>query len=261
MTEVNVSTSDSILQSKFGGDVNKLEQSYAALERQFTKIAQGQSDTGEEPQTEEPSTQTPTEETNTTEVAETPEATDSAYGTAITEALKGVELNPTELAKQYETDGDISQDAKDKLYSLFGKQVVDTYFTNLSAVAQENDSIATQVVTEAVGSIDNWNTITSWASGPNADQQLVKSFNDAIDSKNPNFIKMAAQSLKTAYESANGTLAATSVKSGAAPATSSDNTAFSSQYEMKQAMQNPEYHLNPVYRQNVINRIAATKFG
>lgn len=205
------------------------------------------------------SPETPETPLEASETGETPKD-DSGYGEGIISALSGAGMDVNAVAAEYESEGGLKDETKQSLYGIFGQQVVDNYFSGLEAQAKagaEKQSAEERSIIDAVGGDEVWQTVTSWANGPNADAESVEAFNAALDTGNAAIIKATAQALKGSYERANGTLRPSSVVTGTS-ASPSSSRGFESNAQMIQAINDPRYASDPAYRSEVQRRIGAS---
>lgn len=198
----------------------------------------GQESQGEEEDTEEEQPEAAEEVVE--EVEETPEV--------VTQAVDYM----TQLGKEFDESGAVSDEAIEKLSSMDSKDLVAAYLKyNANAQAatlqqsQVNDIMAT------VGGADAYTEMVSWA-GQNLPAEEVADFNAVTATNNPVAIKFAVQALSAKWKGAEG-YEAPLVTGRKAP---SKSKAFRSQAELARAIADPRYSSDPAYRMDVEQKLA-----
>lgn len=261
MSEVSIQTNTTPEGEKILGKFDSQDELAKAYQELEKKLGSGFAQTPEERATNETTTvseSNPTEDGGTESKSEEPE---SPYGEAITSALTTAGLDVNAIATEFESEEGLKPDTRSKLDSLFGKQMVDSYFAGLTALNSDQQAqvqAGMTEVTSAVGGDEAWNTIAQWAAGPNGDQGIAEVYNAALDRGDFATMKLAAIQLKSQYESKNGTLNATSIKEGIASGANSAE-GYTSKQEMMKDIGSPEYAHDPAFREQVARRIAKTK--
>ena len=174
------------------------------------------------------------------EVEETPEV--------VTQAVDYM----TQLGKEFDESGVVSDEAIEKLSSMDSKDLVAAYLKyNANAQAatlqqsQVNDIMAT------VGGAEAYTEMVSWA-GQNLPAEEVADFNAVTATNNPVAIKFAVQALSAKWKGAEG-YEAPLVTGRKAP---SKSKAFRSQAELARAIADPRYSSDPAYRMDVEQKLA-----
>ncbi|WP_163832021.1 capsid assembly protein [Spartinivicinus ruber] len=149
---------------------------------------------------------------------------------------------------EYETDGSLSDESYQKLEAAgFPRSIVDAHIDGLRAT----EELQMQTLYNTVGGEENLNQLLSWA-GQHLQEEEINSFNDIAANGDMSQIKLALNGLKAQYESQNGSMQVTSY-SGTQPQTATD--VFTSMDELVEAMSDPRYQDNPVYRNEVSRKL------
>lgn len=104
-----------------------------------------------------------------------------------------------------------------------------------------------------VGGEENYQNMIAWA-GQNIPEGDIEMFDAVMDSGDPRAAFFAIQALAYRYQDAVGTEG--NLVQGKAPS-QAENT-FRSQAELVRAMSDPRYESDPAYRQDVMNKLAAS---
>jgi len=105
-----------------------------------------------------------------------------------------------------------------------------------------------------VGGEENYQNMIEWAS-QNVSEGDIQMFDAVMDSGDPRAAFFAIQAMAYRYQDAVGTEG--KMVQGKAPS-QTENT-FRSQAELVRAMSDPRYESDPAYRQDVMNKLAASK--
>ena len=220
--------------SLIGGKFKSQEDLLKAYNELQKKLGQEASEEEEEEDTEEEQPEA------SEEVEETPEV--------VTQAVNYM----TQLGKEFDESGVVSDEAIEKLSSMDSKDLVAAYLKyNANAQAatlqqsQVNDIMAT------VGGADAYTEMVSWA-GQNLPAEEVADFNAVTATNNPVAIKFAVQALSAKWKGAEG-YEAPLVTGRKAP---SKSKAFRSQAELARAIADPRYSSDPAYRMDVEQKLA-----
>ena len=158
----------------------------------------------------------------------------------------------TQLGKEFDESGAVSDEAIEKLSSMDSKDLVAAYLKyNANAQAatlqqsQVNDIMAT------VGGAEAYTEMVSWA-GQNLPAEEVADFNAVTATNNPVAIKFAVQALSAKWKGAEG-YEAPLVTGRKAP---SKSKAFRSQAELARAIADPRYSSDHAYRMDVEQKLA-----
>jgi len=181
---------------------------------------------------------------------------DATAQAALTKA--GVDVTP--FSQEFTTTGDVSEanraaiaKALEGQFGADARKFVDQYVDN-AKLAQTSHR---EAAFKEVGGEEVYASLVTWAKdGLKADE--IKAFNSAVNSSDPNARALAIRGLKASYEKVNGKSAA--LMQGDNRATTGDAfTPFSSTVEQTNAINDPRYSKDPAYRNQVVQRILATK--
>ena len=274
MPEVNITTEKTPTGERILGKFDSqadLVNAYRELERKLSQS--GQTMTSNEDGTttsvqptatsnDEPlSTPESSEETSTENKIPEEGGEENPYGEAITSAVSAAGLDIDSIATEFASEAGLSEATRTALDGAFGKSVVDAYFKGVelgNADVKQATEQVTQAVQTAAGGEEGWMALQTWASGPNADTELVDTFNEALESGKQGQIRAATLALRASYEAVNGPVKESSVVSNV-PTNISEGGGYRSKGEMMTAIQDPRYRTDSGYRQDVQARIAKTE--
>ena len=234
--EQMVAEQEQLLAGKYK-NAEELEKAYVELQQKFGK--QGDEDSEAAGDSESDESEEDSEETE--ETYENSEAVD-----LITEAS----------AEYYANDNTVSAETIEKFSQMSSKDIVNAYIemqNNQPAQQQASVDITDadiNVVKNSVGGEAEYNNIVSWA-GQNLDQNSINAFDGIVETGNTDAIKIAIAGLRAQYENANGYEGR--MLSGKAPRSSGD--VFRSQAEVVKAMSDPQYDMDPAYRQDILEKL------
>jgi len=237
--EQMVAEQEQLLAGKYK-NAEELEKAYVELQQKFGK--QGDEDSESTGDSESDESEENSEETK--ETYENSEAVD-----LITEAS----------AEYYANDNTVSAETIEKFSQMSSKDIVNAYIEmqkNQPAQQQQQQASVDltdadiNVVKNSVGGEAEYNNIVSWA-GQNLDQSSINAFDGIVETGNTDAIKLAISGLKAQYENANGYEGR--MLSGKAPRSSGD--VFRSQAEVVKAMSDPQYDMDPAYRQDILEKL------
>jgi hypothetical protein len=169
---------------------------------------------------------------------------------------ENIDLNP--FIQEYSTTGDVSEEGRKALAEKFGKaikgdarQFVDDFIEARKIVHQRDQAM----YTDAAGGEQAYGEMVKWASASLPPEQ-VAAYNKTVTSGDRHATLLAIEGLRAKFEQANGRLP--TLRQGS---TGFSNTGgYKSTYEMVQAMQDPRYQKDPVYRDEVKAKLAASNF-
>jgi len=274
MPEVNITTEKTPTGERILGKFDSqadLENAYRELERKLSQSGQTMTSNEDGTTTSVQPTATPNDESLST--PESPEETstenqtpkeggeENPYGEAVTSAVSAAGLDIDSIATEFASEAGLSEATRTALDGAFGKSVVDAYFKGVelgNADVKQATEQVTQAVQTAAGGEEGWTALQTWASGPNADTELVDTFNEALESGKQGQIRAATLALRASYEAANGPVKESSVVSNV-PTNISEGGGYRSKGEMMAAIQDPRYRSDSGYRQDVQARIAKTE--
>ena len=197
------------------------------------------------------------EASETTGDSESDESEEDSEETEETnENSAAVDLITEASAEYYANDNTVSAETIEKFSQMSSKDIVNAYIemqNNQPAQQQASVDITDadiNVVKNSVGGEAEYNNIVSWA-GQNLDQNSINAFDGIVETGNTDAIKIAIAGLRAQYENANGYEGR--MLSGKAPESSGD--VFRSQAEVVKAMSDPQYDMDPAYRQDILEKL------
>ena len=238
---------------KFNGDKAAIAKSYAELQRKFTQNQQQKSET---------QTETKTEQTEPQVESYTAEQAAQVYGKETVEALAEKGMNLGEVMYKADSGGDISEHY-DTLAEAFNvpRQVVENYVSGAKApqpsepqgLSEEQE----QQIKDELGGDTAFNQIADWA-GKNLNEDVLKSYNDTIDSGNADAIRWAVRSLQIEMANPNAVVEPKLIGGGDVPS----QTTFTSKQQVLDALGKTNdkgqkiYDLDGTYRDSVKEMLA-----
>lgn len=234
--EQMIAEQEQLLAGKYK-NAEELEKAYVELQQKFGKQGDEDSEAAGDSESDE-------SEEDSEETEETNE--NSAAVDLITEAS----------AEYYANDNTVSAETIEKFSQMSSKDIVNAYIemqNNQPAQQQASVDITDadiNVVKNSVGGEAEYNNIVSWA-GQNLDQNSINAFDGIVETGNTDAIKIAIAGLRAQYENANGYEGR--MLSGKAPESSGD--VFRSQAEVVKAMSDPQYDMDPAYRQDILEKL------
>lgn len=167
---------------------------------------------------------------------------------AAAKAVADAGLNFDELSNEFAEKGELSQDAYAKLEKAgIPKAVVDIYIQGQQALVER---LQTTAFAEAGGE-DAYTAMTQWATANMSDAE-IDAYNRAVNSNNPDVIKLAVNGLKGLYQAANGS--EPNLIGGDQGEAS--GSVYESWAQVTQAMRDPRYSKDPAYRRQVEQMLA-----
>lgn len=222
--------------SLIGGKFKSQEDLLKAYNELQSKLGKPASDEEEESTEDEPeaSEEVPVQEEEVSEV--------------VTQAVDYM----TELGKEFEKSGQVTDEAIDKLSAMDSKDLVKAYLkynaNNTAASLQQNQ---VNEIMATVGGAEQYTEMVAWA-GSNLPPQEVADFNAVTATNNPVAIKFAVQALSAKWKGAEGYEAPLVTGRKAA----SKGKTFRSQAELSRAIADPRYSTDPAYRADVEEKLA-----
>ena len=157
----------------------------------------------------------------------------------------------------YEKEGQLSDEAIDKLSSMDSKELIASYLRYNAQVNSKNAEIrladeAINDIKSSVGGEAEYAAMTTWAA-ENLNESEIADYNAVTSSGNPAAIKFAVESLSNRYRGSEGYEAplVTGKKSG-----TSGPKPYRSQAELARDIANPLYSQDPAFRQDVEARLS-----
>ena len=207
-------------QDKFGGDYEKLMESYQQLEK---KLGQ------------------PQEQEYEAEEADLsiPQAPDVAEGA----------LDMTALQQEYMSTGSLQDSSYQQLEDAgISREYADTYIAGVKALGEQIGNN----VKASVGGDAEYSNMVEWAKA-NYNQDQIQAYDKAVNSGDVNTAIMAAKGLRSDYTNTAGSEGTTYGGTQAEPEGSGN--VFRSNAEVTAAMKDPRYEYDTAYRQDVLNRL------
>ena len=163
-------------------------------------------------------------------------------------AVENAGLDFNTLAQEYADNGQLGEQSYKALEdSGIPKEYVDQFIAGQKAIGEQQ----TSNVKSMVGGEEAYNEMASWAS-KNMSEGEKKAYNAAVNSADMDTVKLAVDSLKAKYQSANGT-EPNLVQGKATPVA---EQGYSSWAEVTEAMADPRYAKDPAYQAAVKAKIA-----
>ena len=183
------------------------------------------------------------DETKTDETPEQPKFSDNAQ--LITNASE-------EWTK---AGGKLTDATKSKLAEMSSADLLNAYMEVQASAApiQQIPEITTSDIAsikESVGGNKEYTQVINWAKS-NLPEDVIKGYDQTIESGSLAAIKLAAAGLKAQYEAANGSEGKTYTGKPA----SNKGDVFRSQAELLRAMNDPRYDNDEAYRQDVMEKL------
>jgi hypothetical protein len=205
-------------QDKFGGDYNKLMESYQQLEQ---KLGQ--------PQEEEY-----VAEESDLSIPQSPD--DGAFDMAA-------------LQQEYMSTGSLGDKSYQQLEDAgISRQYADTYIAGVKALGEQIGNN----VKSSVGGDAEYSNMVEWAKA-NYNQDQIQAYDKAVNSGDVNTAIMAAKGLRSDYTNTAGSEGTTYGGTQAEPEGSGE--VFRSNAEVTTAMKDKRYEYDTAYRQDVLNKL------
>lgn len=212
--------------------VEELAKSYSELEKKLGEQAPKQEEVDPVNKAELKS-ETPKQD-NSLEIAE--------------EAVENAGLDFNTLADEYAQNGQLGDESYKALEkSGIPKEYVDQFIAGQKAIGEQQ----TNSVKSMVGGEEAYNEMAQWASKNMSDGEK-KAYNEAVNSSNMDTVKLAVDSLKAKYQTANGT-EPNLVQGKATPVA---EQGYDSWAQVTEAMADPRYAKDPAYQAAVKAKIA-----
>ena len=199
----------------------------------------------------EPTTEAtePTEETTepTVEPTEPPIDIDN-----IEDSLKEKGFDYAELQKEYDENGDITKETREKLNAIgLTDEFIDDFIAGKKAQYEQQMQAATEELAKSIGGKEQFDTVIKWA----ADNLTKEEIEELNSIKGMTAAKMVLQGLKARMEEKEGVLPTFVQGKGQA----ADVDYFKSQAEMFAAIRDPRYNSDPAYQEQVTEKIRAAR--
>jgi hypothetical protein len=163
-------------------------------------------------------------------------------------AVDNAGLDMSSLADEYAQNGQLDDKSYEALEkSGIPREYVDQFIAGQKAIGEQQ----TNTVKDMVGGNEAYDEMAKWASD-NMSEGEKKAYNTAVNSQDMDTVKLAVESLKAKYQTANGT-EPNLVQGKATPAT---EQGYASWAEVTQAMADPRYAKDPAYQAAVKTKIS-----
>ena len=207
-------------QDKFGGDYDKLMQSYQELEKKLGQPAQPEIEAVE----------------SDLSIPQTPEVAEGAFDMAA-------------LQQEYMSTGSLTDNSYQQLEDAgISREYADTYIAGVKALGEQIGNN----VKASVGGDAEYSNMVEWAKA-NYNQDQIQAYDKAVNSGDVNTAIMAAKGLRSDYTNTAGSEGTTYGGTQAEPEGSGN--VFRSNAEVTAAMKDPRYEYDTAYRQDVLNRL------
>ena len=179
------------------------------------------------------------------------------YGSELGSVFQKAQIDPFEMSDHFYENGELSQDHYSALEEAgFSRATVDQYLNGADGGAQQVADLSDQDVSsikQSVGGEEKYTELMTWAA-QNLPADYVQGFDDLVGSGNAPAIQMAVSGLQNLFEQNFGREGETLTGK---PAQSNGNV-FRSQAELLQAIDDPRYQSDPAYRQDIMDKLAAS---
>ena len=158
------------------------------------------------------------------------------------------------LEEEYNKNGQLSSASLEALANAgYPKEVVDAYISGVEATQEKFYN----AVVGFAGGEDEYRQVAQFVSSQG--DKAVQDFNDTINTGNLGVINMVIQGVKANMKAVNGTN--NQVILGQSTGGTADNTnAYLSKQQMLDAMNDPRYDKDPIYRKQVEQKIINSNF-
>lgn len=158
------------------------------------------------------------------------------------------------LEEEYTKNGQLSSASLEALANAgYPKEVVDAYISGVEATQEKFYN----AVVGFAGGEDEYRQVAQFVSSQG--DKTVQDFNDTINTGNLGVINMVIQGVKANMKAVNGTTNQTIL--GQSTGGTADNTnAYLSKQQMLDAMNDPRYDKDPIYRKQVEQKIINSNF-
>ena len=177
------------------------------------------------------------------------------YGETLSSLFKEKNVDPYSIADHfYKNNGQISQEMHDQLTGAgIAKEAVDAYLAGRAQDMGMNSQIAQTDINsiyQSVGGEQQYKSLMTWAS-QNLSQDSINSFDNLVNTGDPNSIQLAVNGLVAQYQNDNGYEGR--MLTGKAAKTNTD--VYQSQAQLVEAMADPRYDRDPAYREAVREKL------
>jgi len=204
---------------KFQGDYAKLKQSYEELERKMHSPDESMDDQDE-------------------------------LGISQDEYVAEGAFDIAAMTQEYTQNGGLSDQSYQQLEDGgISRDMTNQYIAGQKALGEQIGN----EVKNSVGGNENYNGMVDWAKSNYSEEQIV-AYDNAVNSGNIEFAKMAAQGLQAAYQNQTGVEGEIYGGRQAAPE-GNHGAVFRSNAEVTAMMKDPRYEYDPAFRQDVREKL------
>ena len=175
----------------------------------------------------------------------------------VEEILEIAGLDMSELAKEFQKDGKLSEESYEELKEAgFPKSVVDAYIKGVEKSQAEANTLAEKDVAEILsvaGGNEGYETLMAWASSSFSEEEK-EAFNRAVNMGDKYIAKLAVQGLVARYEAEYGRDPKL-VNGGGRAVEDSGKDGFKSRSDMTAAMSDKRYGRDPDYTREVERKV------
>ena len=213
-------------------------------ETEVNSPAENTVDTVQEETTEETQTTT-VEEQKTTE---TPDYSNVETVEQASEVLESKGFDMDALTEEFQANGDLSPETRAKLAAQgFTEEIVNTYIAGQQALVQKH----MEDIASVVGGMEQMATVCEWARN-----NLPKELRDSYDKiHDPAVLKVILKDLERQMNDSEGVIP--QQLQGGAGERGGDY--FESMAEVEEAINDPRYSKDPVYRNKVAQKLTASR--
>ena len=195
---------------------------------------------------EEVQNQTVEEEQKNTETNDYSNVNTSEQASEILES-KGFDYNA--LTEEFEANGDLLAETRAKLEKQgITKEIIDTYIEGQKAIIQRQ----MEDISTVVGGMENMSIVIEWAKNNLSDEE--KQSIDAIH--DPVIIKSILKDLENRMKTSEGYIPQVQLQGNAG---GYKGNYFQSMAEVEEAINDPKYSKDPVYRAKIAQKITASR--
>lgn len=167
-------------------------------------------------------------------------------------AVEGAGFDFAALTKEYTESGQLSQETYDALAKGgFPKEAVDSYIAGQKALADQ----FTNEVFDIAGGEETYQRMVEWSAEGMTDQERA-AYNEALDSKDPERVKLAVRGAFEKFKG-DGGVEPDLVNGGNGP---SEGPGFFSREDYYAALEDPRYATSPEYQAQVDAKLARSHF-
>lgn len=173
----------------------------------------------------------------------------------LTEDLAQRNVDFKALEEEYTKNGNLSTASLETLANAgYPKEVVDAYINGVEATQEKFYN----AVVGFAGGEDEYRQVAQFVQSQG--QQAIDNFNSAINGGNLGVINMVIQGVKANMQAVNGTANSTILGQTTGGTTTANTNAFQTKQQMVEAISDPRYSTDPIYRKQVETKIMNSDF-